>query len=69
MPVNYPRAPMWWNMRMSREEEVNEGRVGMPYRNKSTVPGKIVFTITIVAMLIFFWWLLIYDHGVMPIHH
>lgn len=28
------------------------------------VVGKAVFTITTIAMLVFFWWLLIYDHGV-----
>jgi len=30
----------------------------------SEVIGKTVFTITAIAMLIFFWWLLIYDHGI-----
>jgi hypothetical protein len=32
------------------------------------VLGKIVFALTTVAMLVFFWWLLIYDHGVVPVH-
>jgi len=26
--------------------------------------GPLVFAITLVAVLVFFWWLLIYDHGV-----
>lgn len=30
--------------------------------------GKIVFGLTFIAMLGFFWWLLIYDHGVVSIH-
>jgi len=31
--------------------------------------GKTVFALTFVAMLIFFWWLLIYDHGIVSMHH
>ena len=30
--------------------------------------GKWFFGITLVAMLVFFWWLLIYDHGVVSAH-
>lgn len=30
--------------------------------------GKFVFALTFVAMMVFFWWLLIYDHGVISIH-
>jgi hypothetical protein len=30
--------------------------------------GKTVFYITAIAMLVFFWWLLIYDHGVVSTH-
>ena len=30
--------------------------------------GKLVFSLTFVAMMVFFWWLLIYDHGVISIH-
>ncbi len=36
---------------------------------KSEVVGKVLFSLTFAAMLIFFWWLLIYDHGVAPMHH
>jgi len=31
-------------------------------------PGQVVFYITLVAMIAFFWWLLIYDHGVVSAH-
>ena len=30
--------------------------------------GKVVFYLTLAAMLVFFWWLLIYDHGVGAVH-
>lgn len=30
--------------------------------------GKVVFYLTLVAMIAFFWWLLIYDHGVVSVH-
>jgi hypothetical protein len=35
---------------------------------KSTGLGKLFFGLTFVAMMVFFWWLLIYDHGVISIH-
>ncbi|MDM8560115.1 hypothetical protein [Candidatus Parabeggiatoa sp. HSG14] len=31
--------------------------------------GAKLFYTTLVAILIFFWWLLIYSHGITPIHH
>ncbi len=31
---------------------------------QNTVLGKVVFYATLAAMLGFFWWLLIYDHGI-----
>jgi len=31
--------------------------------------GAKLFYITLVASLVFFWWLLIYSHGISPIHH
>jgi len=34
----------------------------------SEVLGKTVFYLTVIAMLIFFWWLLIYDHGIASTH-
>jgi len=34
----------------------------------STIPGKLVFAATAVAMVYFFWWLLIFDHGVISVH-
>jgi len=34
----------------------------------SEILGKTVFYLTMVAMLVFFWWLLIYDHGVVSAH-
>ena len=30
--------------------------------------GKAVFYLTLAAMLVFFWWLLIYDHGIVAAH-
>lgn len=36
-------------------------------KNKATL-GKLVFALTAVAMLYFFWWLLIFDHGVVSVH-
>ncbi len=38
-----------------------------PKKNKAIV-GKIIFGLTAIAMLYFFWWLLIYDHGVSAVH-
>jgi hypothetical protein len=40
----------------------------MGNKNENTTLGKLVFTLTAMAMLYFFWWLLIFDHGVIP-HH
>ena len=40
----------------------------MESKKTSEVIGKTVFTLTAVAMLVFFWWLLIYDHGVVTAH-
>lgn len=40
----------------------------MSGKNESTLLGKLVFTLTAVAMLYFFWWLLLYDHGVVSVH-
>jgi hypothetical protein len=34
----------------------------------SEVIGKLVFYATLVAVVLFFWWLLIYDHGVTTAH-
>jgi len=39
----------------------------MASQNKSTLLGKLVFALTAVAMVYFFWWLLIFDHGVTKI--
>jgi len=36
--------------------------------NENTILGPTVFYITLAAMLVFFWWLLIYDHGVVSAH-
>jgi hypothetical protein len=40
----------------------------MTRKNDSCMPGKVVFALTFVAMLVFFWWLLIYDHDVISKH-
>lgn len=36
----------------------------MDSREQSEVLGKALFYLTLVAVLVFFWWLLIYDHGI-----
>ncbi len=40
----------------------------MASKNNSTLLGKLIFAATGVAMVGFFWWLLIYDHGVGAMH-
>jgi len=37
-------------------------------RGRSELLGKTVFYLTVACMLVFFWWLLIYDHGILPAH-
>ena len=36
----------------------------MDSNRRSELAGKVVFGLTFAAMLVFFWWLLIYDHGI-----
>jgi len=38
----------------------------MSSRKPSELPGKAIFALTLVAVIIFFWWLLIYGHGISP---
>lgn len=40
----------------------------MDRQEPGAIAGKLVFTATLIAVLIFFWWLLIYDHGVTGMH-
>ena len=40
----------------------------MTFRKHRDVVGKTIFALTAIAMLVFFWWLLIFDHGVVPAH-
>jgi hypothetical protein len=40
----------------------------MAPKEQTAVLGKVVFWLTLVAMVFFFWWLLIYDHGVVAAH-
>ena len=52
-------------IRKGRAEEVSGGedsRTADPSQTGSGV-GRVVFVITLVATLVFFWWLLIYDHA------
>ena len=37
-------------------------------KNKSVTWGPWLFGAVLAGMLVFFWWLVIYDHGVVP-HH
>ena len=37
-------------------------------RRRKTGIGPVVFVITLLATLAFFWWLLIYDHGIPAVH-
>lgn len=32
------------------------------------VIGPIIFGMTMLATILFFWWLLIYDHGIVTVH-
>ena len=38
----------------------------MSEQKTSETWGKLLFAVTLAAVLIFFWWLLIYSHGVTP---
>jgi len=38
----------------------------MSDHKQSEILGKLVFAATFAAILVFFWWLLIYSHGVTP---
>ncbi len=40
----------------------------MAEKHENTILGKLVFTATAVGMVYFFWWLLIYDHGIIAVH-
>lgn len=40
----------------------------MKYARNRNVVGPAVFLITLLASLVFFWWLLIYDHGLPAAH-
>ena len=35
---------------------------------RSSYIGPLMFLLTLIAVLVFFWWLLIDSHGVMPPH-
>lgn len=36
--------------------------------DKRSIAGPAIFVVTLVASLVFFWWLLIYDHGLPAAH-
>lgn len=40
----------------------------MDLKKNNAIFGKIIFGLSAVAMLGFFWWLLIFDHGVKSLH-
>lgn len=40
----------------------------MSEKSESSALGQTVFYICLAATLVFFWWLLIYDHGVVSAH-
>ncbi len=44
-----------------REQETDEP-------NAEATWGPMFFYAALVAALVFFWWLVIYDHGVKPLH-
>jgi hypothetical protein len=44
------------------------GGIEMASKEQTAVLGKVVFWLTLVATVAFFWWLLIYDHGVVAAH-
>jgi hypothetical protein len=51
-------------VRCTETECAESGRLVMASQRNDTTLGKIVFALTGIAMVGFFWWLLIYDHGV-----
>ncbi len=53
---------------MRHATSAGQGGHGMRKRKQSTFPGKLIFAATLLAMLYFFWWLLIFDHGVTAVH-
>jgi len=40
----------------------------MAPKEQTATLGKIVFWLTLAATVLFFWWLLIYDHGAVSAH-
>lgn len=40
----------------------------MKEAHKRRIVGPAVFLVTLLASLVFFWWLLIYDHGLPAAH-
>lgn len=52
---------------MSREDQSETSNEAQTAADKDII-GPLVFAVATVAMLVFFWWLLIYDHGVVSVH-
>ena len=46
----------------------DRGNSSVKEARKRNVIGPAVFTVTLLACLVFFWWFLIYDHG-LPMAH
>ncbi len=55
-------------VRWPETKRAESGKQFMASNRNDTTLGKVIFALTAVAMVGFFWWLLIYDHGVVAAH-
>jgi len=56
------------NVVILTSELPNRDGAEMHKETPNTILGKLVFAATAIAMVYFFWWLLIFDHGVISVH-
>jgi len=56
------------NVVILTSELTNRDGAEMRKETPNTILGKLVFAATAIAMVYFFWWLLIFDHGVISVH-
>ena len=46
----------------------NDGGIDEEPTNDPTTWGPLLFYATLIGVLVFFWWMVIYDHGVSSTH-
>jgi len=51
---------------MADNPDAKEQLISSPHKQSNW--GSKLFITTLILVLVFFWWLVIYDHGVKPIH-